>query len=98
MFIIFLLFWYPKRAQYAKFQWRYIIPLIGICLTIADFIYFWALAKPGALVAIVSTVRRASVLVSFTLGAVIFKEKNIRTKGLILIGILAGIALIIMGG
>ena len=71
--------------------------LIGATLTIADFVYFWALSYPGALIAIISTVRRSSVIVSFSLGAIIFKEKNIKHKALILIGILVGIGLIILG-
>jgi bacterial/archaeal transporter family protein len=98
MLALMMLVWYPNRKKYTPFQWRYTIPLIGICLTSADFIYFWALSHPGALIAIISTVRRGSVLVSFSLGAVIFKEKNIKTKAIILAGILLGIAIIIIGG
>jgi transporter family protein len=98
MLALLLIIWYPNRKKYTPFQWRYTIPLIGICLTIADFIYFWSLSMPGALIAIISTVRRGSVIVSFTMGAIIFKEKNIRLKGLILLGILAGIAIIVLSG
>jgi transporter family protein len=98
MLIFLSVLWYPNRKKYTAFQWRYTIPLIGICLTIADFIYFWALSYPDALIAIISTVRRGSVIVSFSLGAIIFREKNLKMKGLILLGILAGIAIIILGG
>jgi bacterial/archaeal transporter family protein len=98
MFLLLMLIWYPNRNKYTPFQWRWTIPLIGLCLTVADFIYFWALSYPGSLIAIVSTVRRGSVIVSFTLGAIIFKEKNIKRKAIILIGILIGIAIIILGG
>ena len=92
-----LFVWLPNRKKYTPFQWRYTIMLIGATLTIADFVYFWALSYPGALIAIISTVRRSSVIVSFSLGAIIFKEKNIKHKALILIGILVGIGLIILG-
>ncbi len=92
-----LFVWIPNRKKYTPFQWRYTIMLIGATLTIADFVYFWALSYPGALIAIISTVRRSSVIVSFSLGAIIFKEKNIKYKALILLGILAGIGLIILG-
>jgi transporter family protein len=93
-----LFVWIPNRKKYAPFQWRYTIILIGATLTIADFAYFWALSYPGSLIAIISTVRRSSVIVSFSLGAIILKEKNIRYKALVLLGILAGIGLIILGG
>ena len=98
MLSLLLFIWYPNRHKYDAFKWRYTIPLIGLCLTAADFIYFWSLSYPGALVAIVSTVRRGSVIVSFSLGAILFKEKNVKLKGLILIGIMIGIAIIILGG
>lgn len=98
MLALLLIIWYPNRKIYTQFQWRWTIPLIGICLTIADFIYFWSLSYPDALVAIVSTVRRGSVIVSFSLGALLFKEKNIRQKAFILAGILIGITIIILSG
>jgi len=91
------LVWYPNRKRYTPFQWRYTIILIGLTLTIADFIYFWAISQEGSLISIISTVRRGSVIVSFSLGALIFKDKNIKIKALILLGILAGIGLIILG-
>lgn len=95
---LFLFVWFPRRKNYEPFQWRYVILLIGTTLTIADFFYFMALSKDGSSIAVVSTVRRASVVISFGLGAVIMKEKNIGNKALALIGILVGIGLIILGG
>ncbi|MDP4207652.1 MAG: DMT family transporter [Bacteroidota bacterium] len=93
-----LFIWLPNRKQYAPFHWRYTIILIGATLTVADFVYFWALSYPDSLIAIVSTIRRGSIIVSFTLGAILFKEKNIKRKTLILLGIIAGIVMIILGG
>ena len=98
MLAFLLITWYPHRDKFTSFKWRFTIPLIGICLTLGDFAYFWSLSHPDALVAIVSTIRRGSVIVSFSLGAYLFKEKNIRMKALILIGILIGIAIILLGG
>jgi bacterial/archaeal transporter family protein len=97
MSILMFLVWYPNRAKYTPFQWRYTILLIGLTLTIADFIYFRAISQEGSLISIISTVRRGSVIVSFTVGAILFREKNIKIKALILAGILAGIGLIILG-
>jgi bacterial/archaeal transporter family protein len=95
--IMLLAIWLPNRTRYTPFKWRYSIVLIGITLIIADFIYFWALKQQGALISIVATIRRGSVVVSFSLGAILFREKNIKIKALILAGILAGIGLIILG-
>ncbi len=96
--ILLLFVWIPNRKNYDPFLWRNTIILIGLTLTIADFVYFWSLSYPDSLIAIVSTVRRGGVIVSFTVGALIFKDKNVKRKGLILIGILVGIGLIILGG
>ncbi len=95
----FLLFfvWFPNRKKYTKFEWRYTIVFIGLTLTLSDFIYFLALSQTGALISIISTVRRSGVIVSFTLGALIFREQYIREKAVILLGILAGILLIAFG-
>lgn len=98
MAALLLVVWVPNRKKYVPFQWRYTIILIGATLTIADFAYFWALSYSGSLIAIISTVRRSSVIVSFTLGAIVLQEKNIKYKALALIGILMGIGLIILGG
>ena len=58
------------------------IPLISLFLSAADFIYFYALSLDGALVSVVSMVRRSSVVVSFLLGAALFRERNLRSKTL----------------
>lgn len=97
MGLVLLLFWYPKRKQYTRFQWRQAIPWIGIVLVLGDYAYFYALTYEDSLVSILSLLRRSSVIISFGVGAILFKEKNKRKKGLILLGIIAGIYLIILG-
>ncbi len=98
VFLPFLIFlWYPKRKTSTPFTWRWSIPVIGILLTLADFAYFYALSQPEALITILSLLRRTSVIISFAAGALIFKEKNIKRKGLALSGILAGALLIVFG-
>ena len=66
------------------------ILLISLFLSTADFAYFYALSLDGAMVSVVSMVRRSSVLVSFLVGAYVFHEKNLRSKaidlGLVLLG------------
>jgi len=93
-----LSFWFPNRKKYTPFRWSWAIPMIGVALIAADFLYFYALSLPGSLIGVISTVRRTSVLTSFTVGSLVFREeKNKKLKGLILIGIVAGIAVIMLG-
>lgn len=77
-----------------RFVWRWSIPMIAILLSLADFAYFYALSAPGAMISIVSIVRRSSVIISFTLGAILFRENNILLRAFILLGIASGILLI----
>lgn len=93
--IVFIL-WYPKRKE-KKFQWRWTIPLIGIFLVFADFFYFYAISIPGALIAVISAIRRSNVIISFAAGAFLFHEQNILKKALVLLGVLAGIAILYIG-
>jgi transporter family protein len=85
------------RGALPRFEWRWAIPLITIFLTIADMAYFVALAEGDSMVAVVSMVRRSSVVVSFACGAVLFGEKNLRSKALDLIFILLGMVFLWLG-
>jgi bacterial/archaeal transporter family protein len=80
-----------------KFTWRWTIPLIGISLVLADFAYFWALSQNGAMISIVSALRRTSVVFTFLMAGMFLKEKNIKIKFLVVMGILFSVALIIYG-
>lgn len=90
-----LLKWLPSRRE-NKFVFRWTIPLIGIVLGFADFVYFYALAEPESLVAIVSALRRCSVVVPFLVGAIFLGEQHVWRKFLILCGMLAGVAMIVL--
>lgn len=94
--VLTLIIWRPKRKE-DKFSWRWSIVLISLFLSIADFCYFNALAQEGALLAVISLMRRGSVIVSFTLGAIFFKERNIRFKALALCVLLVGLYLLLHG-
>ena len=82
---IILLLWMPKRKESTPFRWTWTIIFISIFLSAADFAYFYALSYDDSMISIVSMVRRGSVLVSFTFGALFFKEKNLKKLLLILI-------------
>lgn len=97
MLIITFTLWYPNRSNTTPFVWRWSIPLISIFIVVADMFYFAALEHSESMISIVSMIRRGSVLVSFTIGALWFKEKNVRKKIPILIIILIGMVFLYLG-
>ena len=80
-----------------KFSWRWSIPLISLFLGMADFCYFSSLAQEGALIAVVSMIRRGSVVVSFAFGAFLLHEKNLKSKAVDLLLILIGLFFLYLG-
>lgn len=97
MIPVMLFGWFPNRQKFNAFTWRWSIPLISVSLIVSDYIYFYAVSNPESLISILSALRRGGVVIAFAFGALLFKEKNIKTKGLYLIGILAGITCIALG-
>ena len=97
MGVMLLLLWLPKRKDSTPFRWRWSILLISIFLSLADYVYFYSLSLDGALISIVSMVRRGSVLVSFMLGALLFHEKNLRSKAIDLALVLLSMVLLWVG-
>ena len=85
---VLLIVWWPRRRRTTPFRWTPAIVLISIFLSVADFVYFYALTFPDAMISVVSMVRRGSVLVSFVIGALIFNEKNLRSKAVDLVFVL----------
>lgn len=92
-----VLLWYPQRRRSTPLHWDWSIPLIGIFLSAADFVYFYALSLDGALISVVSMVRRSSVVVSFLIGAIVFHEKNLRSKVIDLMLVLLGMIFLYIG-
>lgn len=97
MGIVCMILWYPHRKTTTRFRWSWAIPLISIFLSAADFAYFSALNQPESMISVVSLIRRGSVLVSFTCGVLIFREKNLKAKALDLLLILLGMIFIWIG-
>ncbi len=93
--LILLLFWRPVHRRASPFRWRWSIPAVAGLLLLADALYFRALAQPGALVSVVATLRRTNVIISFAVGGLAFHERHRRKKALALIGVLAGLFLIL---
>lgn len=92
-----MLLWWPKRKHTTPFHWNWSILLISIFLSAADFVYFYSLSLDGAMISIVSMVRRSSVLVSFAFGAIWFHEKNIKNKAVDLLLVLIGMIFLYLG-
>ena len=92
-----IVLWWPKRHEGTPFRWRWSILFISIFLSIADYVYFYSLSLDGALVSVVSMVRRSSVLVSFMLGGMLFHEKNLRSKAIDLALVLLSMFLLWLG-
>lgn len=96
MSIIVVVVWFPRRES-SRFHWSWAIPLISIFVSLADFCYYHALDMDGSMVAIISMIRRFSVVISFLCAALIFHEKNLRSKALDMILILVGMLLLAIG-
>ena len=97
MGVMLLLLWWPRREKTTPFRWDWCIILISLFLSAADFVYFYALSLDGAMISIVSMVRRGSVVVSFLFGAMLFREKNLRSKVVDLLLVLLGMVFLYLG-
>ncbi|MFV0420082.1 MAG: EamA family transporter [Dysgonomonas sp.] len=97
MLIVLITLWYPKREKNTPFKWKWSIILVSVFLTIADFVYFYALTYPDAMISIVSMVRRSSVLVSFAGGVLFFHEKNLKGKAIDLVLIIVAMFFLYLG-
>jgi transporter family protein len=85
--------WWPRH----EFHWRWSVVLVSLCLLVCDFIYFTALRDPDALVSLVASLRRGSLLVAFAGGMLLFGETYSHKKLLAAAGVLTGIVLTILG-
>lgn len=92
-----LFLWYPTRKKTTPFQFRWSIAFISLFLVAADFAYFYSLSLPGSLISVLSTVRRAGVIVPFLYGAIVMHDKNLKLKIVDMIGVLIGMLLLFLG-
>ena len=97
MFVAMLTMWLPKRRSSTPLKWHWAIPVISIFLSAADLAYFYALTKPDAMIAVVSMIRRGSVVVSFCIGSIFLHEKNFRSKFTDVILILLSMLMLYLG-
>ena len=96
MSLLLIILWYPRRKS-DIFHWTWAIPLISIFVSLADYCYYHAIDMDGSMIAIISMVRRFSVVVSFICAALILGEKNLRSKAIDMVLILVGMILLAIG-
>ncbi|MCB9017694.1 MAG: DMT family transporter [Paludibacteraceae bacterium] len=97
MLLVTAFLWYPTRKSTTPFVWRWSILGISIFLVFADYVYFWALSMDGAMISIISTIRRSGAIVPFLYGAILLHEKNLKVKSALLGGVLIGVFLLYLG-
>jgi transporter family protein len=86
-----------KQGSADPFHWSWAIPLISLFLSAADVAYLFALSEADAMISVVSMIRRSSVLVSFCCGALLFHERNLKSKAFDLLLIFIGAILLYIG-
>lgn len=84
-----------KSKYYTPYHHDWAIWLIAIFITASDFLYFLSLSSPGSMLSVVSMLRRSSVIITFICGAVFFKEKNLKEKGVALAILLVAMAILV---
>ena len=94
-FVLFA-FWWPVRAKHTPFKWRWSILAVGALLGVADLAYFKAVGYQGAMISLVTAVRSGSVVISFLGGAFVFGEVQIRRKAIALVGVIAGVLMLLL--
>lgn len=97
MLLMLWLLWWPRHQSTTPFHWDWAIVGVSLFLSTADFMYFYSLSLPEAMISIVSMVRRGSVIVSFICGAMFFHEKNLKAKAFDLALVLLGMLFLYIG-
>ena len=92
-----MLLWWPKHQETTPFHWSWSILGVSVFLSTADFMYFYSLSLPAAMISIVSMIRRGSVIVSFLFGAWFFHERNLKAKAVDLALVLLGMVFLYIG-
>lgn len=86
--------WYRRERVTNPFGFRAAVLAISPLLLAADLFYFSAVADPDALISVISTVRRCSVIVAFAISVQALGEGNARPKAVCITAILVGVLLL----
>lgn len=88
------LWWFFYERSEKPFHFHWSILAISPLLLTADMLYFTAVADPEALISVISTVRRCSVVVAFAYGARYLQEAQWRPKAWCVAAILLGVMIL----
>ena len=97
MAIVTFIMWLRDKESFQGLKWDWLLLVIAVFITISDFMDFNAVHAEGALLAVVSLLRRCNVIVTFVCGAILFKEKNLKAKSLDLAILLIGMVFLVLG-
>jgi len=93
MAMILPMLWWSRQGRLGTFQWRWTIPAVGLGLLVADALYFAAIAQEGALISVISPVRRTSVIIGFAAGVLFLGERKALGRKIFALALmLAGVA------
>lgn len=91
MAVLYFAIWRPKRRE-QPFEWRGGIVCMALFVTIADVIYLSGLKQEAAVIVLIPLILYGvRLLVSFAYGALFFREKNIRSKIVPLLMVIAAL-------
>lgn len=91
MAAIVAVFWWPRRHQGTPFQWRWSIVGISLFWVTSDFVYFYALSQPGAMISVMAVIRRSGAIIPFLYGIVFMHDKQFKPKAVALTVVLLGV-------
>ena len=80
-----------------RFRWDWALLVIAVLITLSDAVYFLAISGEGSLLSVIALVRRFSIVVTFVVGAIMFREQKIKGKSIALAFMIAGIVLLMAG-
>ncbi len=91
MAVLFFAVWRPQREK-QPFEWRWGIVAMAVFVSIADVIYLSGLKQEAAVIVLIPLILYGvRLIVSFVYGAVVFREKNIRSKIIPLLMVIAAL-------
>ena len=83
-------------AERDRFRWDWRLLATAAVIVVADAFYFFALKQEGAMLSVISLIRRFSVVITFVGSAIIFKENRIREKAVDLAVLMVGIVILVL--
>jgi drug/metabolite transporter (DMT)-like permease len=97
MLVLLLLPWIAKNLEIRSiFGRNWAIIAISITYVIAEFVYLWSVNGEGAMISVISILRRTNLIMVFGLSAIFLKENFILQKSFAISGVLVGITLVLL--